>query len=283
MRTETHITETRSIKKLLNVLPDAWVVRELTERDYGTDLVVEVFGLSHDNAGYYPTGATLNIQVKGTTKELCTLKKNDVISFNLSVSFLKYALKFPVPFILVVVDLTKPNTDGIYFLWLQRYVFDVLDEERQDWREFTQDTITVRIPIENCLLRNVAKLEKIAYSLPKLEQLVKYNEIYSLLEPAMTALANGQYDCRNESLSHLKAQIKKIMRLTVLLNNNDCCVSYCDFKHLLDLLNGCESQNEYSALLSFPHWHNMSLLAESISSTHFVDNFVAENQGVVVY
>ena len=163
MRTETHITETRSIKKLLNALPDAWVVRELTERDYGTDLVVELFGLSHDNAGYYPTGATLNIQVKGTTKEAHILKNKNVISFSLKTSFLEYALKFPIPFILVLVDLTKPNTDGIYFLWIQRYVFDVLDEERQDWRESHQDTVTLKLPVENSLPDNIAKLESIAY------------------------------------------------------------------------------------------------------------------------
>lgn len=40
---------------------------------------------------------------------------------------------------------------------------------------------------------------------------------------------------------------------------------------------------QLAGLISFPHWHNMRLLAESINSTHFVDNFAAENEGVVVY
>lgn len=31
-RTQSHITETKSLKKFLNIIPDHWVVRELSER-----------------------------------------------------------------------------------------------------------------------------------------------------------------------------------------------------------------------------------------------------------
>ena len=112
---------------------------------------------------------------------------------------------------------------------------------------------------------------------------MKYNEIYNLLEPALYALGSGEYDSTHESLTNLKAQLKKIMRLTVLLNNNNCCISYYVFEELLALLEASERQNDFAGLISFPHWHNMRLLAESINSTHFVDNFVAENERVVVY
>ena len=50
-------------------LPDYWVVRELTERDYGIDLMVEVFtpGLK-DRKGkdaFAKTGAIFHVQIKG--------------------------------------------------------------------------------------------------------------------------------------------------------------------------------------------------------------------------
>lgn len=192
-------------------------------------------------------------------------------------------MKFPTPFILILVDLTKPAEEGVYFLWLQRYVFEVLDEENQDWYTSDQNTITVRIPVQNTLPDNVTKLENIAYFLPKLEQWVKYNEIYYLLESALYALADGRFNRSQASLSHLKAQLKKVMRLDVLLNNNDCCISCLEFKELLELLEDCQRCSDYSRLLLFPHYENMRMLAESINSIHSTDAFIAENEGVVVY
>lgn len=282
MRTETHITETRSIKKLLNVLPDYWVVRELTERDYGTDLLVEIFDRYGEAGSYVATGSVLNFQVKGTTTELDFNKTDSTFSFTLKISFLQYVQKFPSPFILALVDLSK--TEGeIYFLWLQRYIYDVLDEKNPDWRESGQKTITLRIPSSNILPQKLDKLKSIADHLPKLEQLVKYTEIYTTLEPALLALAANEYDSTQGSIRYLKTQIKKIMRLEVLLNNNDCCVSYFDFKELLDLLSNCEAEGDFSIFSEFEGFHNMRLLADSAMSMGFIEDFVAENEGREIY
>lgn len=49
MRTYQHVIDTKSIKKLLNLFPNEWVIRELTARDYGTDLVIEIFTLVRNN------------------------------------------------------------------------------------------------------------------------------------------------------------------------------------------------------------------------------------------
>lgn len=282
MRTETHITETRSIKKLLSVLPDYWVVRELTERDYGTDLLIEIFDRYGEAGSYFATGSILNFQVKGTTTKLKFNQIDSTVSFTLKTSFLKYVQKFPSPFILALVDLSK--TEGkIYFLWLQRYIYDVLDEKKPDWRESGQKTITVRIPSSNILPQKLDKLKSIADHLPKLEQLVKYTEIYTTLESALLALAANGYDSTQDSIRYLKTQIKKIMRLETLLNNNDCCVSYFDFKELLDLLSGCEAKVDFSIFSEFEGFYNMRLLADSATSMSFVEDFVAENEGRVVY
>lgn len=284
MRTETHITETRSIKKLLNVLPDYWVVRELTERDYGTDLLVEIFDRYGEAGSYFATGSILNLQVKGTTTKIKVNEKDTSISFSLKISFLKYVQKFPSPFILALVELSELEPEGeIYFLWLQRYIYDVLDEQKPDWRESGQDTITVKIPTDNVLPRKLDKLKNIANHLPKLEQLVKYTEIYTTLEPALLALAVNGSGSSVESIKYLRTQIKKIMRLEVLLNNNECCVAYADFQNLLNLLNMCELDNDFSALARFESFYNMGLLADSSVSLSFIENFVAENDGLVVY
>ena len=41
-RSEQHITETESINILRNTLPHGWMVRELSEEDYGIDGIIEI-------------------------------------------------------------------------------------------------------------------------------------------------------------------------------------------------------------------------------------------------
>ena len=41
-RVPTHIAETRSWKILYEQVPDEWIIRQVTERDYGIDCFVEL-------------------------------------------------------------------------------------------------------------------------------------------------------------------------------------------------------------------------------------------------
>lgn len=41
-RIDKHITESSSYKIFSNAIPDNWIVREVTERDYGIDCYVEI-------------------------------------------------------------------------------------------------------------------------------------------------------------------------------------------------------------------------------------------------
>lgn len=75
-RAQNHITETRSLKIFLNLVPDEWVVRDLSERDYGTDLLVEIFTTEGQ-----PTGYTFWVQLKGTIGQ-----KNFVLFYQLRFS-----------------------------------------------------------------------------------------------------------------------------------------------------------------------------------------------------
>ncbi|MDQ7098735.1 MULTISPECIES: DUF4365 domain-containing protein [unclassified Serratia (in: enterobacteria)] len=82
MRTVQHIIDTRSIKRVLNILPDHWVIRELTERDYGIDLLIEIFEKNNkdknDHDVFVSTGAIFHAQVKGTNSTLKVDKKNNI-------------------------------------------------------------------------------------------------------------------------------------------------------------------------------------------------------------
>ena len=76
-RVSTHINEKESFDILSTLLPKEWIVRELTERDYGIDLYIEI--VKKDGL---VTGDLLALQVKSTktTKfnryDIC--KKSDI-------------------------------------------------------------------------------------------------------------------------------------------------------------------------------------------------------------
>jgi hypothetical protein len=41
-RSQQHISETKSFKIFSSKIPDNWLVREITERDYGVDCYIEI-------------------------------------------------------------------------------------------------------------------------------------------------------------------------------------------------------------------------------------------------
>ena len=102
-RIDTHISESISFNVVSSVLPKKWIVREVTERDYGVDLYVEL--VNNDGS---VTGDMVALQIKSTQ----TIKFN---SRNLSTfsgvkkSTVNYWLGLPVPVFLIVVELKTGN------------------------------------------------------------------------------------------------------------------------------------------------------------------------------
>lgn len=179
MRTQIHLIDTKAVKAVVAQLPDHWVVRELTERDYGIDLMAEIFAPGLKDAkgkdAFDSTGAIFHIQIKGTEKQLETVKAG-TINFSIEKNSLRYVEKFSSPFFLFRVGVNDPQT--IYFLWIQRYIKDVMDIETPFWREQTENTITVRIPQKNELLKRLDRIQEIAFRPKYVEELVEYCEIY---------------------------------------------------------------------------------------------------------
>ena len=97
-RPEQHIVESDSLTVLRNQLPREWVIRELSERDYGVDLYVEIVG-----ANKFLSGNMVAIQLKGTKK---VTFKNGRFSFGgIKRETLNYWQSLPVPVFLCVACL----------------------------------------------------------------------------------------------------------------------------------------------------------------------------------
>ena len=152
MRPESHIIDTRARRLVPLVFPSEWEHRELTGRDYGIDMIIEVF------INGIPTGKMLSLQIKGTSLNIDD--STDIISYDIPVNTLRYSELFISPVILVICPINdKKNI--LYFLWLQEYIRVVLNYENPNWR-LNKSKVRLHIPAENNILSNLEKLDWIA-------------------------------------------------------------------------------------------------------------------------
>lgn len=285
MRTYQHIIDTRSVKKVLNLLPDHWVIRELTERDYGIDLIVEIFEKAgsdnHGHDAFESTGAMFHIQVKGTNSKL-TATGDGTFSYPMSKYALSYSESFSTPFFLFRVDVSEPDANS-YFIWIQRYIKDVLDLHRPTWRTDSQDSFSVYIPPHNQITERLEKIEKIASRPMFIQELVEFRENYFHLSNQLIAASNGQYLIDSSSLEHMKNLARQIYNLNILYKYNNCCIDKNCAKDLLTFVEALTISSKNSDFAGSPHQHNFELLSGSIEGISDVENFIAANDTDTVY
>lgn len=144
-RIETHVTETKSWRLLQSVAPAEWVVREVSERDYGIDCYVEV--ASKDG---HITGELVSAQLKGVEQIEWEGKAGDRSARGPSIktSTANYWLNLPVPVFLLVADLAAKKV----------HYAAVKNEIRKNYDKLeTQDSISFRLHEELHLESDIGK------------------------------------------------------------------------------------------------------------------------------
>lgn len=124
-RADTHITESESWKVLAVKAPKTWVLRELTERDYGIDAYIEICSASNE-----VTGDFFLAQLKGTETVIQWLNdtppKPRYFTFSgTEISTVNYWMRLGVPVFLLVVEC---NTHRIFFANIKEQVRSRYDE-----------------------------------------------------------------------------------------------------------------------------------------------------------
>jgi hypothetical protein len=140
-RPEQHAAETVARKAVVNALPAAWEPRDLTGRDYGIDLQVELFTDGE------ATGRALLLQIKAFSD--VTASENGDWLVDVDVQLLRYAELFAVPLLLAAVHPIEQGA-GFRYLWLQEYIRVVLDVEKPAWRDH-KATVRLRVPHSNTM------------------------------------------------------------------------------------------------------------------------------------
>lgn len=106
-RQKQHISETASYKLFSSKIPDNWIVRDVTERDYGIDCYLE---LVNDNNEL--SGEIALIQLK--SKQNIPWTKDDTYTLNgIEISTTNYWYKFPIP---VFIFLTDIQAQELFFI-----------------------------------------------------------------------------------------------------------------------------------------------------------------------
>ena len=162
IRTQDHRIDSLATRFVRNSLPDSWIDRDLTERDYGIDMAIEIFQediFDTTNNQQIATGLLSLIQVKGTTNRL--VKRNGHYVFpGFPTKTLKYARTFKIPFFAIIVYLDKDKSKReAYYLWLQDYLKnDGYGYLNPKWE--SKDTTTLYIPAENNLVKSQDHFER---------------------------------------------------------------------------------------------------------------------------
>ena len=118
-RADNHIRETTGYKVLESVIPPEWIIRCVTERDYGVDCYIELVD-EHNNL----TGEIAFVQMKATDAINWRLD-NGVRFYKVEKSTTNYLRSFRIPTYLFLVDL---STKELFFVSVKEYVAEHYDE-----------------------------------------------------------------------------------------------------------------------------------------------------------
>ena len=111
-RNGKHISETKSARIFRNSIPDHWLIREVTERDYGIDFYVEIANTQR------LTGELVSFQIKGRDKIKWNKQRRYCLS-GISIENTEYWYLFSVPVFICVVDL---HEESVYYVSAKKYI-----------------------------------------------------------------------------------------------------------------------------------------------------------------
>jgi hypothetical protein len=132
-RPKTHLTEAAAWKILQARAPSTWIVREVTERDYGIDAYVEISDRQSN-----VTGDLISIQLKGTDSITWRGEKGARVATSpqIATSTANYWERLPVPVFLFVADVKARD---IWFTPVEGAI-------RRDYGKLSdQDTMTFEL------------------------------------------------------------------------------------------------------------------------------------------
>jgi hypothetical protein len=270
-RGPTHRIDTRAVRNVLIHLPDSLLMRSMDERDYGIDIMLEVF------EGEYPTGHFVLVQVKGVDAPLASpVKLSDF-----PVNTLLYAELFEPPFF---VFYSPANGHDIYFVWLQKYIQAKLDHDSPNWR--TQQTATIHFPADNVLGSNWGRIVEItkrnALKMAGISFLAAYESLKlhsrSLLRGHLTDLAAGATHC----ISYLP-DVRDFLKRRCELGDPTFEIDLKELEDTFCLIKSCGYADEETTATIERELYKLEGLKMTYLSSDELDRFAVEESDAYPY
>lgn len=121
-RNKNHISESESLRILKSAIPEHWILREVTERDYGIDCYIELVNVNNQL-----TGDIVSVQVKSKDKiEWDNQNIPNTKLYNVKIETTNYWNGSVIPVILCLVDVSKEEV----------YIVPVKEFIRQSYSEY---------------------------------------------------------------------------------------------------------------------------------------------------
>lgn len=118
-RVAQHISETESYKIFSTKIPSEWIIRDVTERDYGIDCYLELVSDKNEVLGRL---ALIQLKAKAS---IPWTKENTFKLSSVEISTTNYWYRFAVPVFIFLVDLAKKE---VYFLPVKHHIRQHFDE-----------------------------------------------------------------------------------------------------------------------------------------------------------
>lgn len=133
-RVPQHISESASFKLFASKIPNQWIIRDITERDYGIDCYLELVNDKNELSGEL---ALIQLksrdQIPWTKGDYYTLSNIDIATSN-------YWFQFAVPVFIFQTDLHR---EEVFFISVRHFI-------KQNFQEFSrQNTFSYRIDKSN--------------------------------------------------------------------------------------------------------------------------------------
>lgn len=246
-----------------------WVLRDLSERDYGIDVMLERF-TKQDSTGQVVFG-----QLKGREKPVRI--RDDKVPFRIGKKTLLYAEQFPEPFFLLFTSTIQ--TEPVYFLWLQKYIAIVLDRDEPQWRKSKSRSLTVFIPTANTLENQEAKLVEIAGSTVMDAMSFRFVKLMSSWENAYEELTAGNYNVKQQCLSLLQ----QFRELSPVIQHYDPHRALPSFFRVRDCIEAYDLYNadDFPELSDFVD--RIGLTKTSIDAAQQIEEFANDEGGLIPY
>jgi len=128
-RVPQHISESDSFKILSDKIPSSWIIRQVTERDYGIDCYLELVSESNEL-----TGELALIQLK-SRQEIQWTKEDYYTISDIDITTSNYWFRFQVPVFVFVADV---KNKALYFVsvgyYIRRNFADFIKQDKFSYR-----------------------------------------------------------------------------------------------------------------------------------------------------